>query len=113
MRTETIVSEHCHNMFLQTLLESGIPGLALMIAFMLCTARRALRLIRREGAPLLLRLVPAAVCAIWVGELTECIVRMSNYRVPNFALLMLYAGVVCALGRRESGEAAGKEAQNG
>ena len=113
MRTETIETEHCHNMFLQTLLESGIPGLALMIAFIACTARRAVRLIRAEDAPMLLRLVPAAVCTIWVGELTECIVRMSNYRVPNFALLMLYAGVVCALGRRGDAKAAEKETQNG
>ena len=36
-----------------------------------------------------------------MGELVECIVRMANYDVPNMAVLMLYAGIVCALGRRE------------
>ena len=101
MRTETIVTEHCHNMFLQTVMESGIPGLLLMLAFMFCTVRRAIRLVTAGDFPALLRLVPAAVCALWVGELTECIVRMTNFRVPTLAMLMLYAGVVCALGRRK------------
>ena len=107
MRTETVVTEHCHNMFLQTVMESGIPGLLLMLAFIFCTGRRAVRVVSAEDIPTVLRLVPAAVCAFWVGELAECIVRMTNVRVPTLAMLMLYAGIICALGKRkkETGEA--------
>ena len=101
MRTENIVTEHSHNMFLQTLMESGLPGLLLLLAFMVCTGRRAVRLVMNEDRPELVRLMPAAVCAIWVGELTECVVRMTNVRVPMLALLMLYAGIVCAAGKKE------------
>lgn len=100
VRDNNILAEHCHNMFLQTVMESGIPGLLLMLAFMLCTGRRAVRVVTDDSLPLLLKLVPAAACSIWIGELVECIVRISNYRVPNPALLMLYAGVVCSLGRK-------------
>ena len=102
MRTKNIVTEHCHNMFLQTLIESGLPGLLLLLAFILCTGRRAVRLVTDADRPLLVRLIPAAVCAIWVGELTECVVRMTNIRVPMLGLLMLYAGIVCAAGKKES-----------
>ena len=101
VRDEVIPAEHCHSMFLQTVMESGIPGLLLLLAFIFCTAVRAVRVMTAEQLPTLLRLVPAAVCAVWVGELVECIVRMANYDVPNMAVLMLYAGIVCALGRRE------------
>ena len=102
MRTKSIVTEHCHNMFLQTLMESGFPGLLLLLAFMVCTGRRAVRLIMHEDRLPLVRLMPAAVCAIWIGELTECVVRMTNIRVPMLGLLMLYAGIVCAAGKKES-----------
>ena len=101
MRTENLVTEHCHNMILQTLIESGLPGLLLLLAFILCTGQRAVRLVTDEEKPMLVRLMPAAVCAIWVGELTECVVRMTNIRVPMLGLLMLYAGIVCASGKKE------------
>ena len=101
MRSSIIVTEHCHNMILQTLMESGLPGLFLLLAFIFCTGRRAVRLAADEKKPLLVRQMPAAVCALWVGELTECIVRMTNIRVPMLGLLMLYAGIVCATGKKE------------
>ena len=56
---------------------------------------------RPEITVILVCLGLAAVCAILVGELTECVVRMTNVRVPMLALLMLYAGIVCAAGKKE------------
>ena len=103
VRDEVIPAEHCHNMFLQMVMESGIPGLLLLLAFILCTVASSVRTAAAVELPLLLRLVPAAVCAVWVGELVECIVRMANYEVPNLAMLMLYAGITCALGKRKTG----------
>ena len=100
MRTKNTLTEHCHNMFLQTVMENGIPGLLLMAAFMLLTIRRSWRLVMTEGRTLL-ALLPAALCALWTGEMTESIVRMFNYRIPALGILMLYAGVVCALGKEK------------
>lgn len=95
-------TEHCHNGLLQTLMESGIPGAVLMIGFMTFTGICACRMVRRRGGTMIFRLLPAAVLSVWIGETTECIVRMSNSRVPNLPILMLFAGVICALGSKNS-----------
>jgi len=104
MRTETIETEHCHNIFLQALMESGIPGLLLVLAFLALTVKRAVSLAADREQPLLIRLMPAAAAALWVGEMADSIVRMSNARVPTLAILMLYSGVICAAGKRNAGQ---------
>lgn len=100
MRNENVETEHCHNAFLQILMESGIPGLLLILAFLALTGRRAGRLAADADQPLLLRLIPAALAALWAGELAECIVRMSNVHVPTLAILALYSGIIAAAGKK-------------
>jgi len=98
---------HCHNILLQTLLESGIPGLALLGGFIITTAGRGIRLIckreekRAEKKPLWAILAAVIVFAMWVGEMDECLIVLLRHYTPMQALVFIGMGIVCAYGQRE------------
>ena len=103
-------TEHCHNGLLQTTLESGIPGLAIMVVFLAWVCGCAIRLIRSDRAGTAMSLLPAAVLPLWLGEMAECIARMSNTRAPVFFMLMLLTSYVCAAGSlKQTREAEARE----
>ena len=93
-------AEHCHNVLLQTLLESGVPGLLLMLGchafFLVC----AFRLFRNKTLPFWQRLVPAPAIALLISELTECTTHF-GYCFPQMTVLYLFVGFTVALGARQ------------
>ena len=84
---------HCHNMPLEILTESGLPGLFLIGAFLWLFIRRSWKLIVREDAKG--RLVPltALLLSIMAGELVECFTWFRAVDAPTMAVFFIGMGI--------------------
>ena len=91
---------HPHNGLLMVLLESGIPGLLLILAVLVITICRSFRLISNNETPLWLVLLPAVVLSICVGDSVECIAGFLGYPYPNCSILFLCIGMICLYGQK-------------
>ena len=87
---------HCHSIYLQILLENGIPGLLLFLAFIGYTLIHAIRAIRDPEQPLWIRLLPAIPVSLWVGDLAENFTWLRSSQCPMPAILCIAAGILCA-----------------
>ena len=87
---------HCHSIFIQVLLESGIPGLLLFLSFVVYTLIHAIRAIRDSEQPLWIRLLPAIPVSLWVGDLAENFTWLRSSQCPMPAILCIAAGILCA-----------------
>ena len=87
---------HTHNMFLQTLLENGIPGLLLYAAFILLFLRNAYKVIRNRELPFWKRIVPLPALACLCGELIDITTSTVNDR-PQMTLLYLFIGFTAVI----------------
>ena len=90
---------HPHNALLMVLLESGIPGLLLILTVLLTTVRRSFRLIVKLDTPLWLVLLNAVALSVCVGDFVECIAGFLGYPYPNCSILFLCIGAICFYGR--------------
>lgn len=91
--------EHCHNIWLETLLENGIPGIALLIAFQAYFLCHAVRLIKNKTLPMWERLIPFTTIVILIGELVECLTLLKN-GFPPLTFFYLFAGFTVAVSNR-------------
>ncbi len=82
-----LVYAHTHNLFLQTLMELGLPGLCLMCLFLVRWGKSALSLMRPER-PLWLRLLPLLPLYLLVGDMADCHTP-PVYKLPFVPLLYL------------------------
>ena len=87
---------HCHSIYIQVLLESGIPGLLLFLAFIIYTLIHAIRVILDSEQPLWIRLLPAIPVSLWVGDLAENFTWLRSSQCPMPAILCIAAGILCA-----------------
>ncbi len=90
---ENAAWDHAHNMYIQILLECGIPGIILLALFLYSLARAALRLFFSKDKPLWQRALPVIPICILISELAECM-TMLVYNLPALAFLMLFSGLV-------------------
>ena len=90
---ENAAWDHAHNMYIQILLECGIPGIILLVLFLYSLARAALRLFFSRDKPLWQRALPVIPICILISELAECM-TMLVYNLPALAFLMLFSGLV-------------------
>jgi len=89
-------ASHCHSILLQVLLESGLPGLILLLLIVREFGKRILLLAGNRSLPRWQRCFPALIVAICVGELAECFTLISFSCLPFLAFLNLSAGCVSA-----------------
>lgn len=87
---------HCHSIYIQVLLENGIPGLLLFLAFIGYTLIHSIRVIRDSEQPLWIRLLPAIPVSLWVGDLAENFTWLRSSQCPMPAILCIAAGILCA-----------------
>ena len=87
---------HCHSIYLQIILENGIPGILLFLAFIGYTMIHAIRVIRDPEQPLWIRLLPAIPVSLWVGDLAENFTWLRSSQCPMPAILCIAAGILCA-----------------
>ncbi len=89
---------HCHNTFLQHLLENGIPALLLYCCFVFTVIFHAVRVMKNRALPFWQRIIPitALICLLeGLGDNT-CHV---NFGYPQMTLLYLFAGFTVTLSR--------------
>ena len=89
---------HAHSIYLQILMELGVPGLVLCAAFLCCLIPRAWHVLMDGGTPLWQRLTVLPVVMILLGELVECH-TMPGLMLPFVPVVYTGMGVVCGLGR--------------
>ena len=91
---KTVCNLHPHNIYLEWLIENGVIGLALFVAFIACVARECSRALRSAHAhPLLIGWLVAFTLRIWpVGSTTGF---FSSWGAPPFwlatGMLLAYA----------------------
>lgn len=91
---------HCHNIFLQTLLETGVPGLLILCAAIFKAGKYAVRTSVNKEAPLWQRAFLALIAVIGIGELAECLTGLYFPYLPFLSFLCIAAG--CAVGNQEA-----------
>lgn len=84
--------KHTHNMLLQILLESGIPGLVLVFLILLPVGRDAVQLFRDKEKPVWLRAFPALLLMVCVESMTDCIAWSGFPYLPELAFFFMVAG---------------------
>lgn len=72
---------HAHSIYLQVVLEWGMPGLILMVVFLVLFAISALRLIFNDRLAFWQRFAPAPAIALLAVELVDCFMRLSDENV--------------------------------
>lgn len=90
------VFSHCHCLYLQLLLETGIPGLLLFLTFIVYTMINSIRIIRTSKLPLWIRLLPALPAALWTADIVECFTWLRSSQCPMVTVLLISAGILSA-----------------
>jgi len=85
---------HCHNILIQVLLESGIPGVLFVLSFMIYTVVHVFRVARNTSLPLWISLMPAIIVAIWVGDLVETFSWLRSGQCVMAVSLFIACGIV-------------------
>ena len=89
---------HLHSTFIQTLWESGFPGLIAFAAFFGIFAWNAFRLIRNRNLPLWQRLIPMPALLCWLADMIDC-TGYCNWGKPPMTILYLFTGLTIAIAR--------------
>lgn len=84
---------HAHNMPLMILVESGIPGLAIIASFIVVSFKR-IRKALYDSHSLYPAVLLAIVFAIVVGDLAECFAWMASSYSPLLPFLLMAIGVL-------------------
>lgn len=87
---------HCHNIFIQVLLESGIVGLLLLLFFVGNICINCIRVIKGKEAEKWIVLLPALIISLIVGDMVECFTWLRSSQCPMGAILLISAGIICA-----------------
>ena len=89
----TFMAAHCHCMPLMIILENGIPGLLIVIAFLVLTAVRSFQLVN-GNRPTAQKIFPALVISILAGELIECFTWLRSGTSPVLPFLFVFVGII-------------------
>ena len=89
-------TDHCHNIALQILVESGLPGFLMFLGFVCYISRKSFRLILRGTAPLWLMMIPCLLLSIFIGDMGECLTWLGFRSSPVPFLLFLLAGLAAS-----------------
>ena len=90
--------QHAHNLYLQTLVSWGIPGLLLLLAVIVMFLIQTARISKREQ-PLWVLMLPMPVIYLLVCEMVDCFTMLSTGS-PMLYWLCLLMGAVDAQARR-------------
>ncbi|MBR3020607.1 MAG: O-antigen ligase family protein [Clostridia bacterium] len=100
--SEEYQAGHCHNILLQVLLESGLPGLLLLCMIIFSIGKQAVKLAMDGSSPLWQRAFTALAAAICVEDLAECVSSLNGHYLPFLAVLNISAGLISS-GTEENG----------
>ena len=109
MRNVSITLAHCHNIYLQILLESGLPGLFLVLSFIVIILVKTVRVLRDPIIPLWIKLLPALIISLLVGDVAECYTWLRSSHCFMNAVLFISAGILSAQSPFHKKDAQGSE----
>lgn len=90
---------HVHNIYLQTLVSWGLPGLLLLTAFLAAFLRAARRVLMHHKLPSWQRITPVPALYVLLCETVDCFTRFSEDS-PLLLFACLFAGLTLALAAR-------------
>ena len=85
---------HSHCIYLQILVESGIPGIILILLFIGCFIKTAIQILARKDYPLWIHLLPAIPISLWVVDLVECFTWLRSSICPMTTVLFITTGIL-------------------
>lgn len=91
------INGHCHCIYIQILLESGILGLVLVAGFIFYTLTNTIRIITDTERPLWIRLLPVFIVALLVTDLGECFLWLRASYAPMTTVFFISAGILNTL----------------
>lgn len=83
---------HAHSIYLQVVLEWGIPGLVIMVAVLVLFSISAFRLLFGQGIPSWERFIPCMALAYLFSELADCLSLLVEVTVSLY-LIFLFLGM--------------------
>lgn len=87
---------HCHSLYVQILLESGIPGVLLVVYFIIYTIRKSIKDVDSWITPLWIKLLPAIPIYLWIGDIVECFSWLRSSQCPMITILFISVGIINA-----------------
>ncbi len=96
---------HCHNTFLQTTLENGIPALLLYLTFIGTFVFHGVRVLKNRNLPFWQRLIPLPAVVCLVSDLADSTCHVT-FGYPQMTLLYLFIGFTIALSRQSKKKSA-------
>ena len=87
--------DHVHNILIQTLMEGGIPGLALFIALLGYFLFHTIRLWAHWDLPLWQRILPMPVLSVLLLDMAECLTHFA-FGHPPMTLMYFFMGCTVA-----------------
>ncbi len=91
---------HCHNTFLQYLLENGLPGLLLYCSFVFTFLFHAFRVLTNSALPFWQRALPVCTVLCIMEGLIDNTCHV-NFGYPQMTALYLFAGFTVTISRQE------------
>ncbi len=103
-------NDHVHNIFIQTLLEGGIPGLIIFLVLLGYFVCHAIRLWIQWELPLWQRVLPMPVLALLLMEMAECLTHFA-FGHPPMTIMYFFMGctVAVSLSLKEKSDAETRE----
>ena len=85
---------HSHSIYLQILIESGLPGLLTALAFLGLSVRKGIKAATSSGNSLWKLLPLALIISLLAGDLVECFTWLRSSQCPMIAVLFIAAGII-------------------
>lgn len=85
---------HCHCLYLQVLVESGIPGLLIMISGIVYTLVHGIKTIKNRGKALWMKLLLSIPISLWIGDLAETFTWLRSSQCIMIAVLFISIGII-------------------
>lgn len=85
---------HCHCLYIQILLESGLIGILLIIAFIFYVLIYSFKAIEQKSNPVWVKLLPAVCLSLLAGDTVECFMWLRSSQCPMNAVFFIAAGML-------------------
>ncbi len=90
--------DHLHNLYIQTLMEGGIPALLLYFSILIYFFYHTCRLWKHWHLPLWQRMLPLPVLSVFLLEMAECLSHFS-YGHPPMTIFWFFLGCTVAVSK--------------
>lgn len=85
---------HCHNIYFQVWLESGILGFTIFFSFIIYTIKKILALVREGNVFSWIICLPAIIIYMLIVDFAECFTWLRSSQCPMSAFLFLCCGIL-------------------